>query len=101
MANHPKIVDLDISWNKFTTGNLLKFVEELEEDNRLKSLNISWNSLKSPIEPGDLQAHCLQSHKRGSVVIKHNPKSKKPQISTADLVVTQTLYSYIKHSTKL
>ena len=52
MARNPKIVDLDISWNRFTTVGLLKFMGELEEANRLKSLNVSWNSLKSPIEPG-------------------------------------------------
>jgi len=56
MARNPKIVDLDISWNRFTTVGLLKFIGELEEANRLKSLNVSWNSLKSPIEPGDLHA---------------------------------------------
>ena len=56
MARNPKIVDLDISWNRFQTNELLKFIGEMEEANKLKSLNVSWNSLRSPIPPGDLHA---------------------------------------------
>ena len=56
MARNPKIVDLDISWNRFTPDELLKFIGEMEEANRLKSLNVSWNSLKAPIARGDLHA---------------------------------------------
>ena len=49
-SNHSKarlLVDLDISWNKFTPQGMLLLAEALADNRQLKSVNLSWNLLTS------------------------------------------------------
>ena len=56
MVINAKIVDLDIAWNRFTAAGLLELIKKLEVENKLKSLNLSWNSLRPPKDPADALA---------------------------------------------
>ena len=95
LATNPKLVDLDISWNRFTASGLLNFLPALEEENRLKSVNLSWNSLAAPKEGADLQP----SEPARSPGAKKGKKAAPKVTDLAD--PTRILDSYLKRSNRL
>lgn len=71
-VNLNRLKELDLSWNKFTTQHLSKLFNFLQTENKLVSLNVSWNSLlaKTDIE-GSLIIDSLNEFLKRTSKLQH------------------------------
>ena len=72
MVSLNKMKELDLAWNHFTTTKISKLFNFLQVENKLVSLNVSWNSLMAKTEiEGDLIMHSLNEYMKRTSKLQH------------------------------